>query len=50
MAIETDETESIVSFERVDYSHPNGNIALRNVNLEVKRGELLAILGSNGAG
>lgn len=50
MTIEKEETESIVSFERVDYSHPNGNIALRNVNLDVRRGELLAILGSNGAG
>ena len=50
MTIEKYERETIVSFSGVDFSHPNGNIALRNVNFEVKRGELLAILGSNGAG
>jgi energy-coupling factor transport system ATP-binding protein len=41
---------SIVNFLNVDFSHPNGTAALRNINLEIRRGELLAILGSNGAG
>jgi energy-coupling factor transport system ATP-binding protein len=45
-----EETQSIVSFESVDYSHPNGNIALRGVSFTLKKGELIAILGSNGAG
>lgn len=40
----------IVRFEDVDYSHPNGTIALREINFQVKSAELLAILGSNGAG
>jgi len=42
--------DQIVSFENVDYSHPNGTIALRNISFQLKPGELLAILGSNGAG
>jgi len=40
----------IVSFEKVDYSHPTGAVALRDVNLQINSGELIAILGANGAG
>ena len=34
----------------MDYSHPNGTMALRNINLEINRSELVTILGANGAG
>jgi energy-coupling factor transporter ATP-binding protein EcfA2 len=40
----------IISMRNVDYSHPNGTIALKNINLEIQRSELVAILGANGAG
>lgn len=43
-------TDSIVNFRDVDFSHSNGTIALRKVSLDIRKGELLAILGSNGAG
>jgi energy-coupling factor transport system ATP-binding protein len=43
-------SDPVVIFREVDFSHPNGTIALRRVNLEIRKGELLAILGSNGAG
>lgn len=42
--------DQVIVFERVDYRHPNGNVALRNVSFRVNKGELLAILGGNGAG
>jgi energy-coupling factor transport system ATP-binding protein len=42
--------ETIVSFDSVDYNHPNGNIALKKVSFQITKGELVAILGSNGAG
>jgi energy-coupling factor transport system ATP-binding protein len=40
----------VISFEKVDYSHPNGVRALTEVSLSIKQGELVAILGTNGAG
>jgi energy-coupling factor transport system ATP-binding protein len=42
--------QSIISFENVDYSHPNGTIALRKVNFNIAQSELVAVLGANGAG
>jgi energy-coupling factor transport system ATP-binding protein len=39
-----------VRFEAVDFAHPNGVVALKNINLEIGKGQLVAILGTNGAG
>lgn len=41
---------TVVAFEHVDFSHPNGTTALKDINLEIRKGELVAILGTNGAG
>jgi len=43
-------SEVIIEAENVEYSYPDDTTALLNVNLQVKKGEKLAILGSNGAG
>jgi energy-coupling factor transport system ATP-binding protein len=48
--LQSESQSPIISFEKVDYSHPNGTIALRNINLEIRRSELVAFLGANGAG
>ena len=40
----------ILEAVNLDYSYPDGTNALRNINLKIKRGEKLTILGSNGAG
>ena len=43
-------SELILEAVDLEYSYPDGTKALRNVNLQVQKGEKLAILGSNGAG
>lgn len=45
------ETDLAIKVENAHYEYPAGNVvALSGVNLEVKRGELLGIIGQNGSG
>ncbi|MDA1299785.1 MAG: ABC transporter ATP-binding protein [Proteobacteria bacterium] len=39
-----------VKIEDVDFTYPDGRVALRNINLSLKPGELVAIVGPTGAG
>jgi ABC-2 type transport system ATP-binding protein len=41
---------TILEIEGLAKTYPGGLTALRNVNLQVRRGEILALLGPNGAG
>ena len=44
--------ETAVSFKNVSFSYPatQGRPVLKNINLEVKKGEMLAIIGATGCG
>jgi ABC-2 type transport system ATP-binding protein len=43
-------TDAIVSIRGLSKTYANGFQALRNVNLDIRRGEIFALLGPNGAG
>jgi len=42
--------EVILQFQNVNYTYPNGYMALENVNLKIRSGEYIAIVGTNGSG
>lgn len=42
--------KKIIEVKELSYSYPDGTPALRDVNLEVYKGETLGIIGPNGAG
>jgi len=39
-----------VVFENVEFGYHDGNLALKGVNLEIRRGEFVALIGPNGSG
>jgi osmoprotectant transport system ATP-binding protein len=41
---------SVIEFRDVSYHLPDGRAILRNLNLEVRRGEILVLLGRSGSG
>lgn len=46
----TDISEPIICVRGVDKTYASGFQALKNINLDIKRGEIFALLGPNGAG
>ncbi|MEM1483767.1 ABC transporter ATP-binding protein [Oscillospiraceae bacterium PP1C4] len=42
--------ESIIAIHQLEYTYPNGTRALDKIDLEIGRGEKIAVLGSNGSG
>ena len=40
----------MIRLEKVSYSYPDGTPALENVNLAIKKGEFVGIIGKNGSG
>jgi len=40
----------IISIDRVGKTYASGHVALKDVSLDIRRGEIFALLGPNGAG
>jgi osmoprotectant transport system ATP-binding protein len=40
----------MIKFENVSKKYEDGFIALKNINLEIKKGELLTLIGPSGCG
>ena len=47
---EGDYGEALIEVEGLSHRYPNGVVALEGVDLSVRRGEFLAVLGQNGSG
>jgi ABC-2 type transport system ATP-binding protein len=42
--------QPILKIENLGKTYPGGLVALKNINLDIRRGEIFALLGPNGAG
>lgn len=42
--------EAVLSIQNLNFSYQSGRPILKNINLSVKKGEMMAIVGKNGAG
>lgn len=49
-AVVVDDIKGAVTFDHVDFNYVDGVPVLRDINLEVKPGETIALVGSTGAG
>ncbi|MHA2048042.1 MAG: energy-coupling factor ABC transporter ATP-binding protein [Promethearchaeota archaeon] len=43
-------THTMIMIKNVDFIYPNGAVALKDINLNINKGELVGIMGKNGAG
>ncbi|MHA1883724.1 MAG: energy-coupling factor ABC transporter ATP-binding protein, partial [Promethearchaeota archaeon] len=45
-----EKNQTMIMVKNLDYSYPNGTVALKGINLKINKGELVGIMGKNGAG
>jgi ABC-type multidrug transport system fused ATPase/permease subunit len=45
-----DNVKNDIKFENVLFNYPNGKNALKNINLTIKKGEMVALFGKSGSG
>lgn len=45
-----EKNQTMIMVKNLDYSYPNGTVALKAINLKINKGELVGIMGKNGAG
>ncbi len=50
LAKEKPEGKALLTAEKIDFTYDNGFHALKDINISINEGELLAIVGTNGAG
>jgi len=43
-------SESVIKIENLSYKYEKGSLALKNINIDIKKGEFVGIIGQNGAG
>lgn len=49
-AVEKEEQKVLLKADKIDFTYENGFHALKNIEIDINEGELLAIVGTNGAG
>jgi len=42
--------EDYIKISNLSFTYPDGTLALKNINLAIKKGEYVVIMGQNGAG